>query len=164
MSEREQFEAWFSDGGKYPHAVERSGEGYVFAAANSQWEAWQASREALKAEQGQGSELLASAKIIEQSAVAIVQSLKQPAVDGWIACADRMPEEGGRYWCYVEEQNSLGKSHYQWNCSWNGDEWGGEALSGRVTHWQPLPSPPAINHPIDTTPNQYDALGKGGEQ
>ena len=60
----------------------------------------------------------------------------------WIACADRMPEEGGRYWCYVEEQNSLGKSHYQWNCSWNGDEWGGEALSGRVTHWQPLPAAP----------------------
>jgi len=27
--------------------------------------------------------------------------------------------------------------------------------------WQPLPSPPATNHPIDTTPNQYDALGKG---
>ena len=60
----------------------------------------------------------------------------------WIACADRMPEEGGRYWCYVEEQNSLGKSHYQWNCSWNGDEWGGEALSGHVTHWQPLPAAP----------------------
>ncbi|WP_376751432.1 DUF551 domain-containing protein [Cronobacter sakazakii] len=53
-----------------------------------------------------------------------------------------MPDEGGRYWCYVEEINSLGKSHYQWNCSWNGEDWGGEGFYGRVTHWQPLPEPP----------------------
>lgn len=61
---------------------------------------------------------------------------------GWIKCSERMPEEGGRYWCYVEEINSLGRSHYQWNCSWNGEEWGGEALNGRVTHWMPLPAAP----------------------
>ncbi|ELY6200927.1 DUF551 domain-containing protein [Cronobacter sakazakii] len=62
--------------------------------------------------------------------------------DDWIPCSERMPEEGGRYWCYVEEINSLGKSHYQWNCSWNGEDWGGEGFYGRVTHWQPLPEPP----------------------
>lgn len=60
----------------------------------------------------------------------------------WIPCSERMPDEGGRYWCYVEEINSLGKSHYQWNCSWNGEDWGGEGFYGRVTHWQPLPEPP----------------------
>lgn len=70
------------------------------------------------------------------------ESLAGKAVSGWIPCSERIPEEGGRYWCYVEEINSLGKSHYQWNCSWNGDVWGGEALYGRVTHWQPLPEPP----------------------
>ncbi|HIF6392926.1 TPA: DUF551 domain-containing protein [Klebsiella pneumoniae] len=66
---------------------------------------------------------------------------------GWIPVNERMPEEGGRYWCYVEEQNSLGKSHYQWNCSWNGDVWSDKALTGRVTHWMPLPAAPqeAIN-------------------
>lgn len=65
----------------------------------------------------------------------------------WIPVSERMPEEGGRYWCYVEEQNSLGKSHYQWNCSWNGDVWSDKALTGRVTHWMPLPAAPqeAIN-------------------
>lgn len=64
--------------------------------------------------------------------------------DGWVACSERMPDESGRYWCYVEEQNDLGKSHYQWNCSWNGDRWWVESENGgRVTHWQPLPSPPA---------------------
>lgn len=62
--------------------------------------------------------------------------------DGWVDCSERMPEESGRYWCYVEEQNSLGKSCYQWNCSWNGDVWGGEMMYGRVTHWQPLPAAP----------------------
>lgn len=64
-------------------------------------------------------------------------------VQGWIPCSERMPEEIGRYWCYVEEQNSLGKSHYQWNCSWNGDRWWVESENGgRVTHWMPLQEPP----------------------
>ncbi|HEJ0334118.1 TPA: DUF551 domain-containing protein [Klebsiella aerogenes] len=66
-----------------------------------------------------------------------------PAIpDTWIPVSERMPEEGGRYWCYVEEQNSLGKSHYQWNCSWNGEIWGGAMMHGRVTHWMPLPAAP----------------------
>ncbi len=60
----------------------------------------------------------------------------------WIPVSERLPEEGGRYWCYVEEQNSLGKSHYQWNCSWNGEIWGGAMMYGRVTHWMPLPAAP----------------------
>lgn len=61
---------------------------------------------------------------------------------GWIPVSERLPEEGGRYWCYVEEQNSLGKSHYQWNCSWNEGAWSDKALTGRVTHWMPLPAAP----------------------
>ncbi|MDG3492410.1 DUF551 domain-containing protein [Klebsiella pneumoniae] len=65
-----------------------------------------------------------------------------PVVSGWIPVSERLPEEGGRYWCYVEEQNSLGKSHYQWNCSWNKGAWSDKALTGRVTHWMPLPAAP----------------------
>ncbi|WP_247751788.1 DUF551 domain-containing protein [Citrobacter freundii] len=69
--------------------------------------------------------------------------IKQPSSNsGWIPVSERVPEESGRYWCYVEEQNSLGKSHYQWNCSWNGEAWSDKALSGRVTHWMPLPAAP----------------------
>lgn len=70
------------------------------------------------------------------------QNIPENILGGWIKCSERMPEEGGRYWCYVEELNSLGKSHYQWNCSWNGDEWSDKALTGRVTHWMPLPAAP----------------------
>lgn len=63
--------------------------------------------------------------------------------DTWIPVSERNPDDIGRYWCYVEEQNDLGKSHYQWNCSWSGDRWWvGGANSGRVTHWVPLPAAP----------------------
>ncbi|HBZ7302686.1 TPA: DUF551 domain-containing protein [Klebsiella pneumoniae] len=61
----------------------------------------------------------------------------------WIPVSERKPEESGRYWCYVEEQNDLGKSHYQWNCSWNGERWWVESKNGGiVTHWMPLPAAP----------------------
>ncbi|CNI11266.1 Protein of uncharacterised function (DUF551) [Yersinia frederiksenii] len=73
----------------------------------------------------------------------ITPHLNSPEIpEGWIKCSDRMPEDSGRYWCYVEEQNCLGKSHYQWNCSWSGDVWSDRALTGRVTHWMPLPAAP----------------------
>lgn len=63
-------------------------------------------------------------------------------IDEWIKCSDRMPDEFGRYWCFIEEQNCLGKSHYQWNCSWNGAQWSESDLTGQVTHWIPLPAAP----------------------
>lgn len=81
-------------------------------------------------------------------------------VQGWIPCSERMPEEIGRYWCYVEEQNSLGKSHYQWNCSWNGDRWWVESENGgRVTHWMPLPAAPQQEVTTDNTTQQLESLG-----
>lgn len=80
----------------------------------------------------------------EQNYIAPAQDGNSPVIpDGWVACSERNPEEVGRYWCYIEEQNDLGKSHYQWNCSWNGDRWWVESENGgRVTHWMPLPAAP----------------------
>lgn len=64
-------------------------------------------------------------------------------IPGWIPVSEQLPEECGRYWCYVEEQTDLGKSHYQWNCSWNGERWWVEGEDGGiVTHWMPLPAAP----------------------
>lgn len=40
--ERERFEYWASDKGKYPRAIERSGNIYRLITTNTQWEAWQA--------------------------------------------------------------------------------------------------------------------------
>lgn len=75
---------------------------------------------------------------------AMLQSGNSPAQNpGWIPVSERLPEVGGRYWCYVEEQTDLGKSHYQWNCSWNGERWWVEGEDGGiVTHWMPLPAAP----------------------
>jgi len=39
---RQFFEQWFSDDGQWPQAVQRSGEGYRLAQAQSSWVAWQA--------------------------------------------------------------------------------------------------------------------------
>jgi hypothetical protein len=41
-SERAAFEAWFSDNGQSPRAVQRSGDGYLLAQAQSAWGVWQA--------------------------------------------------------------------------------------------------------------------------
>jgi len=61
----------------------------------------------------------------------------------WVS-VDTPPDEGGRYWCYVEYQSDLGKSAYQWNCAYNNDFNMFSTDSGHsVTHWQPLPDPPA---------------------
>jgi arsenate reductase-like glutaredoxin family protein len=39
---REAFEHWYSNAGKYPEAVERSGDNYKLLQANGAWQAWQA--------------------------------------------------------------------------------------------------------------------------
>jgi hypothetical protein len=68
----------------------------------------------------------------------------QPINSGWVS-VETPPKESGRYWCYVEEVNDLGISHYQWNCSYNVGEnrWSDQDhFFVTVTHWMPLPSPP----------------------
>lgn len=44
---RDEFERWFSDEGQWPQAVERSGEDYRLAQAQSSWTAWQAATAAV---------------------------------------------------------------------------------------------------------------------
>lgn len=61
----------------------------------------------------------------------------------WISVKDRLPEETGRYWCYVKEYNDLGISHFQWNFAFNVEEQGFNTNeTEKVTHWMPLPDPP----------------------
>ena len=58
----------------------------------------------------------------------------------WISVEDRLPDDTGRYWCYVTEHGELGKSSYQWNIAYNVYAEMFEEVG--VTHWQPLPEPP----------------------
>ena len=63
----------------------------------------------------------------------------------WIKCSERIPEDSGIYLCYVEKQDRIGKSNYQWVCTWSGGGWwvhGGRYNGCLVTHWMPLPPPP----------------------
>ena len=98
-----------------------------------------------------------------------VQDGKSPVAPGaWIPVSERMPEAEGRYWCYVEEQNCLGKSHYQWNCSWNGERWWVESDNGgRVTHWMELPAAPqqdvksALEHGMQRYAGAMQKLSEG---
>jgi hypothetical protein len=64
----------------------------------------------------------------------------------WVSVQDRLPEEGGRYWCYVKDINELGTSYFQWNCAYNEKEkrFSDSTLTNgeNVTHWQPLSEPP----------------------
>ena len=46
MNNREQFESWVSDNGKFQRALERKGNIYLLATINTQWEAWQAASKA----------------------------------------------------------------------------------------------------------------------
>lgn len=64
----------------------------------------------------------------------------------WISVEDELPEDYGRFWCYVRVQTDIGISHEQDNCSFNAGEkrWNSELWKGGeiVTHWIPLPEPP----------------------
>jgi len=66
--------------------------------------------------------------------------------DDWIYVNDRLPDEGGRYWCYVEHLTDLGFSYFQWNCAYNENEkrFSDNTLIDveRVTYWRKLPEPP----------------------
>ena len=235
MSERDQFEARAAeklrlpikliqsarDGDRYLHAFDSMN---VMQPLNGWWGWWQASREALKAEQEGDSELLASAKKLEREVGDIVERLNQLAGDGfmcvpvadlyelqnkdgsaycfstssseahewvkegytiqeyvtlerlqdtvnqpdgdaWIACSERMPDEGND-----ADGNAIGslvlyEAGKEPNGGFNVGVWNNTYMHkwwrGYITHWMPIPAPPSQPHPIDTTSQQYEKLAKG---
>lgn len=57
---RAAFEAWFSSDGRYPQAIERSGNGYKLMGTHNAWTAWEASwQSAQAAERGRPRQVLA---------------------------------------------------------------------------------------------------------
>ena len=62
----------------------------------------------------------------------------------WKNAKSNPPKEGGRYWCVVEEQYDLGKSHFQWNCSYHEVEkrWSDNLKHYNVIWWTELPKIP----------------------
>lgn len=81
---------------------------------------------------------------------ALMELSTEPAKEsdavGWIDAKEKLPEEDGRYLCYVEEVNCLGISRYVWNCSYGSlHGFTDNCQSMNVTHWMPLPEPPSTN-------------------
>ncbi len=81
---------------------------------------------------------------IGQAIDVAIQALSSQVDGGWIRVEDGLPEDHGRFLCWVTEQNDLGKSGYVWNCCFHFIEkmWSDSLKPMHVTHWQPLPSPP----------------------
>lgn len=160
MSERDQFEAWFQ-----PRQVAMKKNGIGLISINRlkqrQWEAWQASREALKAEQDAASidarmeaagmisarQVIAGAPIdafLKHSGVVDLNSLCQ-----W---AEMRRGEFLRMLAKYELREQEADGMYEWVVSHVGVF--GEL---HVNIRSLLPD----NHPIDTTSQQYEALSKG---
>jgi len=76
---REAFEAWFSDDGKWPASIERTKDGsYKYAVANNQWKVWQAALAHSAAEKDAEIERLqyekaASSALAEQQTIEIAR-------------------------------------------------------------------------------------------
>lgn len=170
MSERDQFEKAFRKPHQnqteksldillewYNHGTEEEPEwGYYSLAARDAFFWWQASREALKAEQGEDSDLLASAKKIEQEVGDIAERLKQSSDSGFmfVPVADlyALNFADGETMTYTTDP----KKALSWLNICGG-------VNSQIEEYVKLERlQDAMNHPIDTTPNQYEALGKGG--
>ena len=90
-------------------------------------------------------------KMVNGSRAAMLQGAagNSPVIpDGWVACSERMPEnKPGSYEYLVFEELNNGVHHDYWNVPDAGDDcqftpfW--NHYDRYVTHWQPLPSPPA---------------------
>ena len=62
----------------------------------------------------------------------------------WESAISNPPLESNRYWCFCEEQNDLGVSYYQSNCSYNEFEkrWSSEGIQCKVLYWVELAPKP----------------------
>ena len=59
--------------------------------------------------------------------------------DGWVSVEDRLPEPDVEVACLIDSEHPVvGRNSSRFNCI----TYTGLAISGSVTHWMPLPSPP----------------------
>ncbi len=101
--QREAFEAFFSDHGKWPVAVERSGEGYKLAAAQSAWVAWQGCCAAIEADRSargapqqvaQPSEPEQAAQQTQAAIDVLAERQRQISAEGWTPEHDDEHDKG----------------------------------------------------------------------
>lgn len=101
------------------------------------------------------------ADLFHRKIVAGIEDLRKNAAQpapGWIACSERMPPQGEEVLVWLSEPAFKGGSHVVFDC-WDeqheapvsfssatipvGPGWNSGVEWERITHWQPLPPPPA---------------------
>jgi hypothetical protein len=66
----------------------------------------------------------------------------------WTSVDEQLPNESGRYWCYVKHLTDIGTSYFQWNCDYNAQlrRFSDMTLTDgeQITHWRILPAAPRV--------------------
>ncbi|PNY63296.1 hypothetical protein C2M14_07235 [Enterobacter cloacae] len=60
--------------------------------------------------------------------------------DGWVACSERLPEVGGMYLCYVQDEYEFDISHFCFEYLAAHKKFDSAGIN--ITHWMPLPAAP----------------------
>ncbi|HBL8926510.1 TPA: DUF551 domain-containing protein [Enterobacter hormaechei] len=68
--------------------------------------------------------------------------------DGWVACSERMPNDKDYVWCWGRVVGWTEDDGFEAYYDASRNKWWAVTMDGeepvrKVTHWQPLPSPPA---------------------
>lgn len=78
--------------------------------------------------------------VLREDAISSMEEYAEQFKPKWISVEERLPEEGGRYWCYCKELNDLGTSYFEWNCYYDpqAKEFRDNHEKHYVTHWTNL--------------------------
>lgn len=98
-------------------------------------------------------EIVGVLKEVAKEELGKLTQAQAPIADEWISVDDRLPEEAGRYWCYVQHLTDIGFSYFQWNCDYNPQlrRFSDMTLKDgeQITHWRPLPALPKFKQQKD---------------
>jgi hypothetical protein len=150
QTEREAFEAWFSEG-KWPKAVERSGDGYLLAQAQTAWNVWQA-RSALAQPAAPAEPAWRPIETAPKDGTEILLRKEERVTSGaWVEWTKTSSEFHGTTGEYLGQSEQDGGACW---ASWDG----GFREDDEPTRWMPLPAASAAAAPPPPSPVVREAL------
>ncbi|EGT4463597.1 DUF551 domain-containing protein [Cronobacter malonaticus] len=84
-------------------------------------------------------------ELLAPPASVVAEPVSQPykLPEGWIACSEQMPENGGLYLCYVQDEYEFDISYFCFEYLAAHKKFDSAGLN--ITHWMPLPAAPGKN-------------------
>lgn len=81
-------------------------------------------------------------ELLAPPASVVAEPVSQPykLPEGWIACSEQMPENGGLYLCYVQDEYEFDISYFCFEYLAAHKKFDSAGLN--ITHWMPLPEAP----------------------